>query len=66
MSKQSNFKSGDKKQISFYWSKSKYERFKDRYPNLTSLFLTRCMERAINEPKFFDFVFFSSVSDGSF
>lgn len=66
MSKQSSFKSDDKKQISFYWSKSKYESFKVKYPNLTTLFLTRCMERAVNDPKFFDSVFFSSVSDGSF
>lgn len=63
MSKQSTFKSGDKKQISFYWSKEKYNSFKVRYPNLTTLFLTRCMERAINDSKFFDSVFFSSNSD---
>lgn len=62
MSKQSSFKSGDKKQISFYWSKSEYERFKVKYPNLTTLFLTRCMERAVNDSKFFDSVFFSSFS----
>lgn len=62
MSKQPSFKSDEKKQISFYWSKSKYESFKVRYPNLTTLFLTRCMERAINDSKFFDSVFFSSVS----
>ena len=66
MSKQSSFKSDDKKQISFYWSKSKYESFRVKYPNLTTLFLTRCMERAVNDSKFFDSVFFSSVSDGSF
>lgn len=62
MSKQSSFKSDDKKQISFYWSKSKYESFKSRYPNLTTLFLTRCMERAVSDSKFFDSVFFSSFS----
>lgn len=52
MSKNLQFESGDKKQVSFYFSKKKYEQFLERYPNLTSFFLCRVLDRAINESDF--------------
>lgn len=65
MPKQLRFKNGDKKQISFYWSKSQYKSFQEKYPNLTTLFLTRCLQRAVNEPGFVDAVIFGDAIKAS-
>lgn len=65
MSKQFRFKDGDRKQISFYWSKFQYKRFQEKYPNLTTLFLTRCLQRAVNEPGFVDAVIFGEAVNAS-
>lgn len=65
MSKQLRFKDGDRKQISFYWSKSEYKRFQEKYPNLTTLFLTRCLQRAVNESGFVDSVIFGEAINAS-
>ena len=65
MPKQLRFKDGDRKQISFYWSKSQYKRFQEKYPNLTTLFLTRCLQRAVNEPGFVDAVIFGEAVNAS-
>ena len=54
--KQLKFDKDDKKQISFYWSKKQYKRFTDKFPNLTTFFLTKVMERAVNEAGFFESV----------
>lgn len=63
--KQLRFKDGDKKQVSFYWSKESYKRFQTKYPNLTTLFLSRCMQRAINEDKFVESVIFGEAVNAS-
>lgn len=56
MARQLKFKDGDKKQVSFYFSKEEYKKFCERFPNMTSWFLSRCLKRAIDEKKFFEFV----------
>lgn len=65
MPKQLRFKDGDKKQISFYWSKNQYKLFQEKYPNLTTLFLTRCLQRAVNESGFVDSVIFGEAIKAS-
>lgn len=62
MSKHLSFKPGDKKQISFYWSRASYDIFRERYPNMTSYFLQRCMQRALNEKDFVENVMFGKIS----
>lgn len=52
MAKQLRFAVGDKQQVNFYFSKKKYLVFKSKYPNLTSWFLSHCLERAITEKNF--------------
>lgn len=54
--KQLKFEKNDRKQISFYWSAKEYKRFVERFPNLTTFFLTKVMERAVNEAGFFESV----------
>lgn len=65
MPKQLRFKDGDRKQVSFYWSKSQYKLFQEKYPNLTTLFLTRCLQRAVNESGFVDSVIFGEAIKAS-
>lgn len=52
MAKHLPFDIGDKKQVNFYFSKKKYELFVSRYPNMTSWFLSHCLERAIKDKDF--------------
>lgn len=65
MPKQLKFSPNDKKQVSFYWSKSQYKRFQEKYPNLTTLFLTRCLQRAVNESNFVESVIFGEAVKAS-
>ena len=65
MPKQLRFKDGDRKQVSFYWSKTQYKRFQEKYPNLTTLFLTRCLQRAVNESNFVESVIFGEAVKAS-
>lgn len=50
--KQIRFSSGDKKQVSFYFSRKKYNEFKEKYPNLTTFFLTKCLDLALEKKGF--------------
>ena len=59
--KQSRFAVGDRKQVNFYYSKSDYKKFVERFPNLTSLFLSKCLERATKEKYFFECVMCDSM-----
>lgn len=52
MAKHLRFSSGDRKQVNFYFSKKEYLKFVERYPNMTSWFLSHCLTRAINESDF--------------
>lgn len=54
--KQSRFDVGDRKQVNFYYSNKKYKKFVERFPNLTSLFLSKCLERATEERYFLECV----------
>lgn len=38
--------------------KTNYEKFKSQYPELLRIFLNRCVERAVNDPSFFENAFF--------
>ena len=52
MPKQLKFSKNDRKQVNFYFSKKQYEKFVERFPNMTSWFLSHCLQRAINESDF--------------
>lgn len=60
--KQLRFEENDKKQVSFYWSKKQYNRFKERYPNMTTFFLTKCMELALTKENFVSSVLLNDFS----
>lgn len=46
------------KQVSCYVSVELLQRFDKMYPHLRSLFILRCIEKAVNDNLFFDRVFF--------
>lgn len=62
MSKQLRFDSNDKKQVNFYYSRREYKKFADKYPNLTTMFLSRCLTLAINKKGFVESVIFDDLS----
>lgn len=66
MSKQLIFNQNDKGQVHFYFSKKKMNEFKQKYPNLTSLYLTKCLELALESKKFFDNVLCKNFDDLSY
>lgn len=54
--KQVKFKKGDRKQVNFYYSKSEYKKFVERFPNMTSWYLSSCLRRATYETNFLNSV----------
>lgn len=60
--KQIRFASGDKKQVSFYFSRKKYNEFKEKFPNLTTFFLTKCLECALEKQGFVSSVLLKDFS----
>lgn len=66
MSKQLRFDSNDRKQVNFYYSRKEYKKFSDKYPNLTSMFLSRCLDLAINNKGFVESVLFNTFDNSSF
>lgn len=63
MSKQLRFDSDDKKQVNFYYSRREYKKFAERYPNLTTMFLSRCLDLAINKQGFVESVLFNTFTE---
>lgn len=49
----------EKKQVTFYCSKSDFELFQERYPNCCTLYLSRCVKAALVDQDFFASVFFN-------
>lgn len=52
MPKHLPFEVGEKKQVNFYYSKSRYEQFQRIHPNLVSWFLCHCFDTALENPDF--------------
>lgn len=52
-------KNENKKQVTFYMDLDTFNRFKEKYPNVTTFFLTRCIVKALNDVSFFEKIFFS-------
>ena len=66
MSKQLIFDQNDKAQVHFYFSKKKLVDFNKRYPNLKTLYLTKCLDLALESKKFFDNVLCKNFDDLSY
>lgn len=62
MSKQLRFDSNDKKQVNFYYSRREYKKFAEKYPNLTTMFLSRCLDKAVNTQGFVESVLFDTFA----
>lgn len=42
----------DRKQVSFYWSRSELKNFESRYPGLVNYFLKKCLELSLERTDF--------------
>lgn len=52
-----------KKQVTFYMAFTRFMVFKKKYPNVISAFLRRCIYRALENPQFFQDVYFNTSDD---
>lgn len=50
----------EKKMTAFYLYKEPLERFQRMYPRLATIFVNRCLLRALQSKDFFDDVFFNT------
>lgn len=48
------------KQVTFYINDYIFEKFKQKFPNVTSVFLRRCIIKALNDSSWFQEVFFTT------
>lgn len=48
------------KQVTFYMAENVFQLFKQKYPNVTSVFLRRCIIKALESSEFFQDVFFNT------
>lgn len=48
------------KQVTFYMSDNIFNKFKQKFPNVTSVFLRRCIIKALNDTAWFQDVFFTT------
>lgn len=60
--KQMKFDKGDKKQVSFYYSRKEYQRFVEKFPNLTTMFLSNCLNLALTKRGFANSVIFNDFT----
>lgn len=49
-----------RKQVTFYMDLEDFEKFCSLYPEITPVFLRRCVYRAIENPKWFEEVFWNT------
>ena len=53
-------KKTESRQVTFYMDRIIYEKFSEKYRNISSNFFRRCVFRALENPDFFQDVFFNT------